>query len=90
MVLLLLTFLFIVTPIVGVCNCSMFCYMLRYDHSSVAIIFMGKRELVALAYLSSWCLLMVEGLFLAVSLGCLPFVIMVLPDHTHLLSLFYC
>ena len=66
----------------------MFCYMLRYDHSSVAVIFMGKRKLVALPNLSSWCLLSVKGLFIAVSLGCLPFVIVVFPDHTHLLSLF--
>ena len=32
---------------------------------------MGKRELVALLNLSSWCLLMVEWLFLAVPWGCL-------------------
>ena len=44
---------------------------------------MGKRELVALLNLSSWCLLMVEGLFLEVPYGCLRFVIMVFPDHTH-------
>ena len=41
-------FLFIVTPIVGVCNCSMFCCTLLYVHSSIAIILMGKRELIAL------------------------------------------
>ena len=46
---------------------------------------MGKRELVALLFLSSWCLVMVERLFLAVPLGCLRFVIVVFPDHTHLL-----
>ena len=46
---------------------------------------MGKRELVALLNLSSWCLVMVERLFLAVPLGCLRFVIVVYPDHTHLL-----
>ena len=40
--------LLIVTLIVGVCNCSMFCCTLLYVHSSIAIIFMGKRELVAL------------------------------------------
>ena len=62
----------------------MFCYTLRYVHSSIAIILMGKRELVALLNLSSWCLLMVEGLFLAVLWGCLRFVIVVFPDHTHL------
>ena len=76
-------FLFIVTPIVGVCNCSMFFYMLLYVHSSIAIILMGKRELVALLNLSSWCLVMVEWLFLAVPWGCLQFVIVVFPDHTH-------
>ena len=46
-------FLFIVTPIVGVCNCSMFCCALLNVHSSIAIILMGKRELVALLNLSS-------------------------------------
>ena len=78
-------FLFIVTPIVGVCNCSMFCCTLLYVHSSIAIILMGKRELIALLNLSSWCLVMVERLFLAVPWGCLQFVIVVFPDHTHLL-----
>ena len=72
-------------PIVGVCNCSMFCCMLLYVHSSIAIILMGKRELVALLDLSSWCLMMVERLFLTVPWGCLRFVIVVFPDHTHLL-----
>ena len=46
-----------------------------------------KRELVALLNLSSWCLVMVEWLFLAVPWGCLRFVIVVFPDHTHLLFL---
>ena len=78
-------FLFIFTPIVGVCNCSMFCSTLLCVHSSIAIILMGKRELVALLNLSSWCLVMVERLFLAVPQGCLRFVIVVFPDHTHLL-----
>ena len=76
-------FLFIVTPIVGVYNCSMFCCSLLYVHSSIAIILMGKRELVALLNLSSWCLVMVERLFLAVPEGCLRFVIVVFSDHTH-------
>ena len=48
---------------------------------------MGKRELVVLLNLSSWCLVMVEWLFLAVSWGSLRFVIVVFPDHTHLLFL---
>ena len=48
---------------------------------------MGKRELIALLNLSSWCLVMVERLFLAMPRGCLQFVIVVFPDHTHLLFL---
>ena len=83
-------FLFIVTPIVGVCNCSVFCCTLLYVHSSIAIILMGQRELVALLNLSSWCLVMVERLFLAVPRGCLRFVIVVYPDHTHLLFFIFC
>ena len=71
----------------GVCNCSMFCCTLLYVHSSIAIILMGKRELIASLNLSSWCLVMVERLFLAVPRGCLQFVIVVFPDHTHLLFL---
>ena len=71
----------------GVYNCSMFCCTLLYVQSSIAIILMGKRELVALLNLSSWCLLMVEWLFLAVPWGCLRFEIVVFPDHTHLLFL---
>ena len=35
--------------------------------------------------LSSWCIVMVERLFLAVPWSCLWFVIVVFPDHTHLL-----
>ena len=60
---------------------------LLYVHSSIAIILMGKRELVALLNLSSWCLVVVERLFLVVPRGCLRFVIVVFPDHTHLLFL---
>ena len=71
----------------GVCNCSMFCCTLLYVQSSIAIILMGKRELVALLYLSSSCLVMVERLFLEVPWGCLRFLIVVYPDHTHILFL---
>ena len=70
-----------------VCNCSMFCCTLLYVHSSFASILMGKRKLVALLSLSSWCLLMVVWLFLVVPWVCLQFVIVVFPDHTHLLFL---
>ena len=71
----------------GVCNCSLFCCTLLFVHFSIAIILMGKRELIALLNLSSWCLVMVERLFLTVPRGCLQFVIVVFPDHTHLLFL---
>ena len=69
----------------GVCNCSMFCCTLLCVRSSIVIILMGKRKLVALLNLSSWCLVMVEWPFLAVPQGCLQLVIVVFPGHTYLL-----
>ena len=71
----------------GVCNCSMFCCTLLYVPSSFANILMGKRELVALLGLSSWCLVVVVWLFLAVLWVCLEYVIVIFPDHAHLLFL---
>ena len=53
----------------------MFCCTFLYVHSSIAIILMGKGELVVLLNLSSWCLVMVEWLFLTVPWGCLQFVL---------------
>ena len=61
----------------------MFCCKLLYIRSSIAIKLMGKKELVALLYLSSWCLVVAGWLFLAVPWGCLRFVIVVFPDHTN-------
>ena len=75
--------LLIVTPIVGFSNCSMFCCSLLYVPSSFAIILIWKRELVALLSMSSWCLVIVVWLFLAVPWVCLQIVIVVFPDHTH-------
>ena len=66
----------------GVCNCSMFCCTLLYVISSFAIILMGKRELVALLSLYSWCLVIVVWLFLAVPWVSPQFVIGVFSDHT--------
>ena len=71
----------------GYCNCSMFCCALLCVHSSFAIILMGKRELIALLSLSSWCLMIVVWLFLAVPRVGLQFVIVVFSDNTHLLLL---
>ena len=65
----------------------MFCCALLYVPSSLAIILMGKRELVALLSLSSWCLVRVVWLFLAVSWVCMSFVIVVFPDPTLFLFL---
>ena len=62
---------------------TMVCCTLLCIHSSIAMILMGKRELVALLNFSSWCLVMVAWLFLAVPQGCLWFVIVVFPDHTY-------
>ena len=71
----------------GVCGCSMFCCTILCVHSSIAIILMGKRELVALLNMSSWCLVVVERLFHVQQPDCLQFVIVVFPDDTHLLFL---
>ena len=48
---------------------------------------MGKRELVALLSLSSWCLMIVVWLFLGAPWVSLQFVIVLFPDHIHLLFL---
>ena len=64
----------------------MFCCTLLYVDSSIAIILMGKVDLLNL---SSWCLVMVERFFLGVPRGCLRFVIVVFPYHTHLLFLVF-
>ena len=50
----------------------------------------GGPELVALLSLSYWCLVVVVWLFLAVPWVCLRFVIVVFPNHTHLLFFIVC
>ena len=65
----------------------LFCCTLIYVHSSIAIILKGKRELVASLNFSSWCLVNFVWLLLMVPWVCLHFVIVVFPDHTHLLFL---
>ena len=65
----------------------MFCCTLLYVHSSFAIILMGKRELVALLGLSSWCLVMDGGSSSRYHGVFFQFVFLVFPDHTHLLFL---
>ena len=63
----------------------MFCYTLLYVHSSFSIILMGKRELIALLGLSSWCLVMVVWLFLNESWFVRRFVIVRFSEHAHLI-----
>ena len=60
--------------------CALLCIL-----SSFAIV--GKRELVALLCLSSWCLVIVIvlWLFLPVPWVGLKCVIVAFPDHTHLI-----
>ena len=77
--------LLIVAPIVRFCYCSIFCFVFLCVHSSFAIILMRKRELVALLSLSSWYLVIVVWLFIAVPWVCLQFVIVLFPDRTLLL-----
>ena len=51
----------------------------------MAIILIGKRELVALVSLSFLCIVSVVWLFLTVPMVCLQFVIVIFSDHIHLL-----
>ena len=68
---------------------SLFCYALLYVHDSSAMVLERKGKLIALPVLSYRCLVTVNvvRLFLTalwVGLQCL---IVVFPDHTHLLFL---
>ena len=57
----------------GFCNCSMLCCALLFADSSFAVVSVGKRELVALFCLSSWCFMIVVWLFLKMPWVCLQF-----------------
>ena len=50
---------------------------------------MGKRELVVFLSLSSLCLVIVVWFFLSVPWVGLKFMIVLFPDHTHLIFLLY-
>ena len=50
----------------------------------------GRLRQVAFLSMSSWCLVIAVWLFLAVSRICVQFVIVVFPDHTHLLFTVSC
>ena len=66
---------------------SLFCYPLLCVHSSFSIVLKRKRKLVALLLLSYRCIATINvlWLFLMVPLVGLQCVIVVFPDHTHLL-----
>ena len=66
---------------------SLFCYALPCVNSSFAIILKRKCKLLALLYLSYRCIVTINvlWLFLEVRRVGLQCVIVVFPDHTHLL-----
>ena len=72
----------------GVLCLSLFCYALLCVHFSFAIVLKRKRKLFALLLLSYRCIVIVNDLwlFLTVPWGGLQCVSVVFPDHTHLLS----
>ena len=80
----------IVDPIVGFCVCPMFCWTLFCVFYGFAIVLKGKREskreLVALLYCRSWCIVIVMWLFLKMTW--VGRMIVVFPDHTHLFFVF--
>ena len=87
-VLLLLIFCLMYFPLfLGVLCLCLFCYVLHCVHFSFAIILKWKRKLVALLLLSYRCIVTINVMWLCltalwVGLQC---VIVVFPDHTHLL-----
>ena len=73
--------------LVGVLCLSLFCYALLCIHSSFTIILKRKRKLIALLLLSCRCIVTVNApwFFLTLPWVGLQYVIVVFPDHTHLL-----
>ena len=65
----------------------LFCFALLCVHSSFAIILKWKRKLVALLLLSYRCIVTLNVLWLFLAVPCVgsQCVIVVFPDHTHLL-----
>ena len=66
---------------------SLLCYAFLCVHSSFAIILNKKRKLVALILLSNRCNVTINYLWLFVTVPRvgLQYVIVVFPDHTHVL-----
>ena len=83
---LLLTFCLLLLPLWE--SVIVLCFAVRYFMSILVLqSSWWGGGLVALLGLSSWCLVVAGRLFLAVPRGCLRFLIVVFPDHTHLLFL---
>ena len=66
---------------------SLFCFALRCVHSSFAVIIKRKKKLATLLLLSYRCIVTINvlWLFLTVQWVGLQYVIVVFPDHAHLL-----
>ena len=66
---------------------SLICYALLCVHSSFAVILKRKKKLVALLLLSYRCMVTINvlWLFLTVTWVGLQCLIVIFPDHTHLL-----
>ena len=74
----------------GVLCLFLFNYALLCVHSSFAIILKTKRKLVAMLLLSNRCIVTINvlWLFLTVPWVSLQYVIVVFPNHTHLLFVY--
>ena len=84
---LILQLIFFHTSTVVVMCLSLFCYAFLYVHFSFAIILKRKRKLIALLLLSYRCIVTINvlWLYLTVPWVGLQYVIVVFPDHAHLL-----
>ena len=79
---------YLIVSIPDLCNLiTLTCSTLLNVHSSFAIILMGKRKLVALLIFLVFYDCCVA--YPLCAMVCLQFVIVVFPDHTHLLFLSY-
>ena len=79
--------LLLIRCLVGLCVWSLFCCALLVVFSGFVVVLTGWRELLALLWFSSWFLVAVGvlWLFLAVPWVGLRCVVVVFPNHAHLL-----
>ena len=87
---LLITGVLITILVVGVLCLSLFCYAILCVHSSFTIILKRKRKLVAMLLSSYRCIVTINVMRLFPTLPWvgLQNVIVVFPDHTHLLFVY--